>query len=236
MAHSPGARVTAARAPIAFLFDVDNTLLDNDRVRRDLVEAIERSVGSERGRRFWELYEEIRRECDYVDFPHTLERFTRTFPDEPGFPALADAVLAYPYRSAAFPGAHDVLRRVGTMGPAAILSDGDPVFQPAKIARAGFAEAVAGPVFVFAHKEDHLDEVQRRLPADRYVLVDDKPRILTAAKGRLGDRLVTLHVCQGRHAHAAEHETFPPADRSVDAIAEILDVDLSTFKQAAFYG
>jgi len=225
--------VSATRAPIAFLFDVDNTLLDNDRVRRDLVEAIDGAVGPERGSRFWELYEEIRRECDYVDFPHTLERFTLTFPDEPGFPALADAVLSYPYRSAAFPGAHDVLRRAGTIGPAAILSDGDPVYQPAKIARAGFADTVGGRVFVFAHKEEHLAEVERRLPAERYVLVDDKPRILAAAKARLGDRLITLHVCQGKYAHAAEHDTLPPADRSVDAIADILHLDLTTLLEPA---
>lgn len=225
--------MTAARVPIAFLFDVDNTLLDNDRVRRDLVEAIDRAVGTERGAQFWGLYEEIRRECDYVDFPHTLERFARMFPDEPGFPALADAVLAYPYRSAAFPGAHEVLRHVQAVGPAAILSDGDPVFQPAKIARAGFATEVSGRVFVFAHKEHHLDEVERRFPAERYVLVDDKPRILAAAKERLGERLITLHVCQGKYAHAAEHDTFPPADRSVDAIADILDLDLTAFLENA---
>lgn len=223
----------AARSPVAFLFDVDNTLLDNDRVRRDLVEAIATTVGAERGARFWELYEEIRREYDYVDFPHTLERFSLTFPDEPGFPTLADAVLAYPYRSAAFPGAHEALRHAATIGPAAILSDGDPVYQPAKIARAGFADEVAGRVFVFAHKEDHLDEVERRLPAERYVLVDDKPRILAAAKDRLGDRLITLHVCQGRYGHAAEHDNLPPADRSVDAIADILDMDLTTFLEYA---
>lgn len=225
--------MTDSRAPIAFLFDVDNTLLDNDRVREDLAEAIDRLVGTERGRRFWDLYEEVRRERDYVDFPHTLGRFSRAFPDETGFPLLAEAVLSYPYRSAAFPAAHDVVRHVGTMGPAAILSDGDPVFQPAKIARAGFAEAVAGRVFVFAHKERHLEDVERRLPADRYVLVDDKPRILAAAKEQLGNRLVTLHVCQGRYAHAAEHEAFAPADRSIDRIADLLDLDLSTFLEAA---
>jgi FMN phosphatase YigB (HAD superfamily) len=220
--------MSAARVPVAFLFDVDNTLLDNDRVRRDLTAAIVGAVGADRGHRFWELYEEIRGECDYVDFPHTLERFTQTFPDEPGFPALADAVLSYPYRTAAFPGAHDVLRRVGTIGRSAILSDGDPVYQPAKIARAGFAAEVDGRVFVYAHKEDHLDEVERRLPAERYVLVDDKPRILAAAKERLGDRLVSIHVCQGRYAHAAEHDTFPPADLSVDTIADVLGLDLES--------
>lgn len=221
--------MTSARPAVAFLFDVDNTLLDNDRVRVDLATAIDRAVGSERGSRFWGIYEAVRRARDYVDLPHTLERFTRTFPEEPGFPALADAVLSYPYRSAAFPGAHAVLRHADTIGRAAILSDGDPVYQPAKIARAGFADLVAGRVFVFAHKEDHLDEVERRLPAERYVLVDDKPRILAAAKDRLGDRLITLHVCQGKYAHAAEHHTITAADRSVDAIADFLTLDPTTF-------
>lgn len=225
--------MSAVNVPFAFLFDVDNTLLDNDRVRHDLTEAIGRTVGAARGARFWELYEAIRRERDYVDFPHTLQRFTRSFPDEPGFPALADAVLGYPYRSAAFPGAHEVLRRAGEAGRAAILSDGDPVYQPAKIARAGLAELVGGRVFVFAHKEDNLDEVERRLPAERYVLVDDKPRILAAAKERLGDRLLTLHVCQGKYAHAAEHDAFAPPDRSVDAIADLLDLDFSTLMETA---
>lgn len=219
--------MSAIPARVAFLFDVDNTLLDNDRVRRDLVAAIEGAVGTRRGARFWELYEDVRRECDYVDFPHTLERFAREFPLEPGYPGMADTVLAYPYRSAAFSDAHDVLRVAGTVGPVAILSDGDPVFQPAKIARAGFADIVEGRVFVFAHKEDHLDDVQRLLPAERYVLVDDKPRILAAAKERLGDRLVTLHVCQGRYAHAAEHDAFPAPDRTVKAIADICGLDLT---------
>jgi FMN phosphatase YigB (HAD superfamily) len=225
--------MSGTRAPIAFLFDVDNTLLDNDRVRRDLEEAIDRTVGAERGMRFWELYEDVRRESDYVDFPHTLGRFTREFPAEPGFPAMADAVLSYPYRAAAFPGAIEALRHAGTIGPTAILSDGDPVYQPAKIARAGLVAAVTGPVFVFAHKEDHLEEILRRLPAERYVLVDDKPRILATVKDRLGDRLVTLHVCQGKYAHAAEHTTFPPADRSVDVIADILALDPATFLEHA---
>lgn len=221
--------MSGARVPIAFLFDVDNTLLDNDRVKRDLVDAIHRIVGPERGARFWELYEEIRQERDYVDFPHTLERFARIHPVESGFPALADAVLSYPYRSAAYPSAHEVLRHAGRIGPAAILTDGDPVYQPAKIARAGLAEEVSGRVFVFAHKELHLDEVQLRLPAERYVLVDDKPRILAAAKDRLGDRLFTLHVCQGKYAHATEHDEFPPADRTVGVIADLLSLDPTTY-------
>lgn len=207
---------------LAFLFDVDNTLLDNDRVRLELGSAIDGLVGAPRGRRFWELYEAVRRDCDYVDFPRTLERFAREFPEEPGFPSLADAVLAFPYRTAAFPGALDVLRHVARIGPAAVLSDGDPVYQPAKIARAGITDAIDGPVLVYAHKEDHLDDVQRRVPAEHYVLIDDKPRILATVAERLGGRVTTLHVCQGKYAHMPEHDVYPPAHRTVDAIVDIL--------------
>lgn len=214
---------------MAFLFDVDNTLLDNDRVRRDLADAIDARVGRERGERFWAIYEEIRRELDYVDFPHTLERFVRTFPDEPGFAAMADSILSYPYRSAVYPGAREALRWAAEAGPVAILSDGDPVYQPAKIARAGLADAVSGRVFVFAHKEDQLEEVERRLPAERYVVIDDKPRLLGAMKRRLGDRVVTIHVCQGKYAHEGEHGLTPPPDRSIDAIADLLEIDLTSF-------
>ncbi len=214
--------------PLAFLFDVDNTLLDNDRVKGDLVTATEKLVGPERGRRFWELYEDVRREHDHVDLPHTLGRFSREFPEELSFASLADAVLSYPYRSAVYPRGHDALRHAGRTGPVAILSDGDPVYQPAKIARAGFTDVMAGPVLVFDHKEDHLEEVLQRVPAQRYVLIDDKPRILAAVRDRLGDRVTTLHVCQGKYAHAEEHAKYPDADRTIDAIADILDLDLTT--------
>lgn len=215
-------------APVAFLFDVDNTLLDNDRVRAELAETIERIVGPERGEAFWESYEQVRRDRDYVDYPNTIARFGRAFPDEVGYPDVADAILGYPYRAAVFPGAHDVLRQAQRVGPVAILTDGDPVYQPAKVARAGLTEAIDGPVLVFDHKEQHLAEVERRVPAERYVMVDDKPRILAAMSDRLGERMSTLHVCQGRYAHAAEHDEFPDADRTVDAIAELLDVDLAS--------
>jgi FMN phosphatase YigB (HAD superfamily) len=219
----------ATPVPLAFLFDVDNTLLDNDRVKLDLVTAIDRLVGPQRGQRFWELYEVVRHECDFVDLPRTLARFSDEFPEEPGFPTLADVVLSYPYRSAAFPGAHDVLRRAASVVSVAILSDGDPVYQPAKIARAGFPDVIDGPVLVFDHKEDRLEEVRRRVPAERYVLIDDKPRILATVREGLGDRVATLHVCQGKYAHAKEHDEFPPADRTVDAIVDILDLDLTTY-------
>ena len=124
----------------------------------------------------------------------------------------------------------DAIAHLKTLGTVAIVSDGDPVFQPAKIARAGLAVAVDDNVLIYAHKEAHLDEVTQRFPGERYILVDDKPRILAVAKGQLGARLVTLHVCQGRYAHAAEHHAYPAADLTVDAIAGLQGFTAQDFR------
>jgi FMN phosphatase YigB (HAD superfamily) len=204
-------------------------LIDNDRAKVDLQAQIERLVGPDRARSFWVFYEEVRREQDFVDFPRTLERFRAAFPDERGFPRLAALLLCYPYERWLFPGALETITHLRRLGRAAILSDGDPIFQPAKIARAGLAEAVDGDVLIYVHKEQHLDEVLRRFPADRYVMVDDKPRILASSKALLGERLITLHVCQGKYAHAAEHDTYAPPDLSVHAIAEVQRLDRRDF-------
>jgi FMN phosphatase YigB (HAD superfamily) len=214
-----------------FLFDVDNTLLDNDRVKADLQAHIELLVGPEHSAHFWTLYEEVRREHDYVDFPRTLERFRAAFPQERKFPYLADLLLCYPYESSVFPGALEAIAHLKSLGSVAIVSDGDPVFQPAKIARAGLAAAVDDQVLIYTHKEEHLEEVVQRLPGERYILVDDKPRILAAAKSRLGGRVVTLHVCQGHYSHAAEHEAYPAADLNVETIGELRGLAAQDLRQ-----
>lgn len=206
---------------ILFLFDVDNTLLDNDAAKADLAARVEALVGAGRAAAFWETYEAVRREKDYVDYPLTLARFRAAFPDEPAFPYVADLVLAYPYGERVYPGALAALAHVRTLGTAAILSDGDPVYQPAKIARAGLATAVGGNVLVFVHKEANLEAVTGRFPARRYVLVDDKPDVLARSKARLGDRLLTLHVRQGKYAHAPRAEGLPPPDLERASIADL---------------
>ena len=217
-----------ARASVAFLFDVDNTLLDNDRVKAELAAGIKSAVGEALGAKFWEIYEDVRRMRDHVDYPHTLERFREVFPDEPGFPAVADLVLSYPYQTVLYPGALEVIARVQSMGPAAIVTDGDPVYQAAKIARAGLADAVVRRVFLFAHKEPHLAEVQQSVPAYRYVLCDDKPDVLARVK-RMDDQVLTVHVRQGHYAHAEASDPHPAPDRSVETIGDLLGMDLATF-------
>ncbi|MEK6191912.1 MAG: HAD family hydrolase [Chloroflexota bacterium] len=212
----------------AFLFDVDNTLLDNDRVKAELAAGIEAAVGQVTGARFWEIYEEVRRMRDYVDYPHTLQRFREVFPNEPGFPAVADLVLSYPYQAVLYPDALEAIARVQSIGPAAIVTDGDPVYQPAKIARAGLADAVERRVFLFTHKEAHLAEVQQSVPADRYVIFDDKLSVLAGVE-RMDDRVFTVHVRQGHYGHAAATDNGPAPDRSMDRIGDLLDLDLESF-------
>jgi FMN phosphatase YigB (HAD superfamily) len=175
------------------------------------------------------VYEEVRRECDFVDLPRTLDRFRALRPQERNFPQLAALVLCYPFATGLFPRALEVVRYLKTIGTVALLSDGDPVYQPAKIARAGLADAVDGHVLVFAHKEEHLDEVQRQYPADRYVLVDDKPQILAAAKAALGRRLLTVHIDQGKYAQ--EHDASSAADMEVGALADLLRLTRDDFQK-----
>lgn len=216
-------------AGIGFLFDVDNTLIDNDRVKTDLHIEIERHVGADHARHFWELYEAVRTELDYVDYARTLGRFAVDVPHHPGFPAMAAELLMYEYSAAVFSGALDALRHACTMGPVAILSDGDPVFQPAKISRTGALDVIDGPALVYAHKEEHLDEVREFIPADHYVLVDDKLRVLHEVKKRLGSQVTTVHVCQGKYAHLGEHDRYPDADRVIEHIAAFTKFEASDF-------
>jgi FMN phosphatase YigB (HAD superfamily) len=212
-------------AKIVFLLDVDNTLLDNDRVKHDIERAIASLVAAERATRFWSLYEDVREEAGVVDFPETLRRFRRAFPDEPHSEDVDRAVLSVAFERYLYPRAMDVIARLWTQGEVAILSDGDRVYQPAKIARAGLLLATRGNVLVYEHKEDHLAEMQRRFPARHYVHVDDKAALLARTKSGLGSRATTIHVRQGRYA--AEPPSGPPPDIAVEHIAELLVLDVA---------
>ena len=212
---------------LAFLVDVDNTLLDNDAVKADLALRLEQLMGPEHAASFWTVYEDVRRAYDFVDLPRTLGQFRNHHPDALGFPQVADLVLGYPYAQALYSGALEAVGRLRELGQVVIVSDGDPVYQAAKIARAGLADAVDA-VVLFAHKENHFDELRERFPADRHVLVDDKLRILATAKHLLGDAARTVFVRQGKYA-LAEGPRYPPADLSVDRIADLVRVEARAF-------
>ena len=204
---------------VAFLLDADNTLLDNDAAKHAIEAGIRALLPPGEDRQFWELYEEIRVEKDYVDLPATAARFAAEHPQAPGA-AIAALLDTFPYAEHLYPGVLAVLAGLRRIGPVAILSDGDPVFQPRKIERAGLAAAVDA-VLVYAHKDRMLDEVLTRLPADRHVFVDDRAAILAKIKGRLGRAAVTVHVRQGHFADDPPAPGDAPPDHVIAKIADL---------------
>jgi FMN phosphatase YigB (HAD superfamily) len=221
----------SSSSELVFLLDVDNTLLDNDRLKQDLERAIASLVAADRASRFWSLYEEVRKEESVVNFPETLRRFRRAFPNEPPVEDVDRAVLSVPFERYLYPRALGVIARLWTLGEVAILSDGDRVYQPAKIARAGLLLATRGNVLIYEHKEDHLAEVQRRFPSRHYAHVDDKAALLARTKVVLGARATTVHVRQGHYSSEppSEPPSGPPPDVAVDRIADLLTLDRARF-------
>jgi FMN phosphatase YigB (HAD superfamily) len=213
-------------AKVVFLFDVDNTLLDNDRVTSDLKRYLEREVGPRRARRYWSHFEQLRTELGYADYLGALQRYRSEYPHELHLLTVSHFLVNYPFANRLYPNSLDVIEHVKQWGPAAILSDGDVVFQPRKVDRSGIFEAVEGRVLIYVHKEEELKDVQRRCPAKHYVLVDDKLRILTAVKKVWRSRVTTVFVRQGHYALDPKIVTkYPPANLSVERIGDLLQLD-----------
>jgi FMN phosphatase YigB (HAD superfamily) len=212
---------------VVFLFDVDNTLLDNDRVTADLKRHLETQVGPERAGRYWAIFEELREELGYADYLGALQRYRIEHPTDPNLLMVSRFLVNYPFADRLYPGALDVIERVKQWGPAVILSDGDVVFQPRKIDRSGLFEAVDGNVLIYVHKEKELDDVAERFPAEHFVLVDDKLRILSAVKSAWGQQVTTVFPKQGHYAHDPEVlAKYPAPDIAVDRIGDLLGYDL----------
>jgi FMN phosphatase YigB (HAD superfamily) len=216
-----------------FLFDVDNTLLDNDRIIVDLRRYLMREVGAGRTDQYFEIFERLRVELGYSDYLGALQRYRVVHPRDPHLLAVSSYLVNYPFANRLFPGALDALEHAARFGSTVILSDGDVVFQPRKVERSGLWEAVDGRVLIYIHKEEQLDDVERRYPAAHYVLVDDKIRILSAIKKTWGSRLTTVFPRQGHYAHAPEVATYPKPDITIERIAALVDYDLTTLLAAA---
>jgi FMN phosphatase YigB (HAD superfamily) len=223
----------APRTDLVFLFDVDNTLLDNDRVIADLRRYLMREVGAASAEQYFEIFEQLRAELGYADYLGALQRYRVTYPRDPRLLAISSYLVNYPFADRLFPGSLDVLERIAALGPTVILTDGDVVFQPLKIERSGLGAAVDGRILVYIHKERELDDVAGRFPAEHYVLVDDKLRILAAVKEAWGPRVTTVFVRQGHYAHdPAILAGYPPADLSVDRIGDLVAYDILEGKKA----
>ena len=185
---------------IVFLFDVDNTLLDNDRVIADLMRHLEQKVGHDCQQRYWQIFEQLRTDLGYADYLGALQRYRVENQHEPALLAVSRFLVNYPFATRLYPDSLDAVEHVKQWGKAVVLSDGDVVFQPRKVERSGIAEAVEGNVLIYIHKEKELDDVEKRYPAGHYVLVDDKLRILTEVKRIWGTKVTTVFPRQGHYA------------------------------------
>ena len=213
---------------LVFLLDVDNTLLDSDRVIADLMRYLDRHVGHERQQRYWEIFDQLRDELGYADYLGALQRYRIEHPRDPHVLAVSSFLINYPFANRLFPESLDVIAHLRNRGPVVICSDGDVVFQPRKIECSGLAEAAGGNVLIYVHKEQETGDIEERYPAERYVLVDDKVRLLDAFKQVWGSRVTTVFPRQGHYAHdAALLAKYREPDVTVERIGELLRVDVA---------
>lgn len=212
--------------PIVFLVDVDNTLLDNDRIQADLDVHIRVEYGTTARNRYWEIFETIRSEVGYADYLGALDQYRREDTHDPRILRFVNWLADYPFADRLYRGALDAVKHVQQWAPTVILSDGDAVFQPRKVERSGLWRAFDGNVLIYIHKEEELDNVELLYPAHRYVMIDDKLRILDSMKKIWGDRLTTVFAQQGHYAADPEIlAQYPHGDRQLASIGDLVRFD-----------
>src|SRR5260370_5280120 len=149
---------------VVFLFDVDNTLLDNDRVTADLKHHLEQKVGQVRQQRYWAVFEQLRSELGYADYLGALQRYRSEYPRDPNLLLVSDFLVEYPFANRLFPNALDAIDHVKLHVRPIILSAGDVVFHPLKITPSALFAAINGDVLIYVHKDFELDDVEQRYP------------------------------------------------------------------------
>ncbi len=219
---------------VAFLFDVDNTLLDNDRIAKDLKDHLTYEFGAASRDRYWAIFEERREEVGYADYLGALQRYRLELHNDPRLLLMSSFLVDYPFADRVYPGAFDAIAHVRAWGATIIVSDGDVVFQPRKVQRSGLWDAVDGRVLIYIHKEQALDDVERRYPARHYVVVDDKLRILAAMKKVWHERLTTVFPHQGHYAlDPTNVARYPPAEICIERIGDLVNYDLRALLAAS---
>jgi FMN phosphatase YigB (HAD superfamily) len=212
---------------VVFLVDVDNTLLDNDRIQEDLKEFLARTCGAACRDRYWQILMDLWDDLGYRDYLGALQKYRVENPHELELLSAAAYLIEYPFAERLYPSALETLGKLSTFASTAVLSDGDVVFQPRKVERSGIWQAVDGRVMIYIHKEQELEDVARRYPAEHYVLVDDKLRILTAVKKIWGPRVTTVFPRTGSYAHDPEAAaTNPKPDFTIESIGDLTGASL----------
>ena len=212
---------------VVFFLDVDNTLIDNDRITADLQKYLDREVGHESCKRYWAIFEKLRNKTGYADYLGALQEYRTVAAHETAVLKVSFFMVDYPFANRLFPGSLDVIEHLRQWGQPVILSDGDVVFQPRKVQRSGLWEAVEGHVLIYIHKDEMLPDVEKRYPARHYVMVDDKLHILAAMKKHWGKRLTTIFPKQGHYAKDPKIlKSNPPADITIERIGDLTGYDL----------
>jgi hypothetical protein len=215
---------------VIFLFDVDNTLIDNDRVTADVDAYISYEHGVKARDRYWAIFEDLRSELGYADYLGALERYRIEELHDPRILRMSNWLVDYPFADRLYPGALETVQKVRSWAPSVILSDGDAVFQPRKVQRSGLWQAFDGHVLIFVHKEQELADVERFYPSKHYVMIDDKIRILAKMKEIWGDRVTTVFPRQGHYAKDPKIlAEFPHGDIQIDHIGELARFELADF-------
>jgi FMN phosphatase YigB (HAD superfamily) len=220
---------TKTGCPLLFLLDVDNTLLDNDRIEQDLSDHLTLEFGREECDRYWSILEQLRLQLGYADFLGTLQRYRAEHLHDPRVLEISSFLVDYPFADRLYPKALELVTWLSSKWTTVILSDGDAVFQPRKVTRSGLWTAVGGRVLIYIHKEQMLDDVERRYPAEHYVFVDDKLRLLNAVKQIWGDRVTTVFPQQGHYAVDPSVKTYPPADMTMARVGDLIEYVTKTF-------
>jgi FMN phosphatase YigB (HAD superfamily) len=225
---------TDSSAGTVFLFDVDNTLIDNDRVANDLRRHLKEKVGEGCEQRYWDIFEKLRTELGYADYLGALQRYRVEQPREPKLLAVSYFMINYPFANRLYPESLDAVEHAKELGRAAILSDGDVVFQPRKVDRSGLYDIFDGHVLIYVHKEAELADVEAKYPAEHYVMVDDKVRLLTAMKKYWGKRVTTVFPRQGHYALDEKLVAqYPKPDIALERIGELQKYSLDQIVAAA---
>jgi FMN phosphatase YigB (HAD superfamily) len=223
-----------ASSRTVFLFDVDNTLVDNDRVADDLQRHLRQKVGDECAQRYWEIFEQLRSELGYADYLGALQRYRIERPRDPKLLEVSYFMVNYPFANRLFPESLDAIEYARRLGQAVILSDGDVVFQPRKVDRSGLYDDFEGHVLIYVHKELELADVEEKYPALHYVMIDDKVRLLAAVKQYWGARVTTIFPRQGHYALDPELVAqYPKPDIIIERIGELQEYSLEQILTAA---
>jgi FMN phosphatase YigB (HAD superfamily) len=216
-----------SKTSVVYLFDVDNTLLDNDRVTQDLKKFLTKELSEDRERHYWQIFETLRAELGYADYLGALQRYRAEYPRDSHILAASIFLINYPFANRLFPNSLDVVDKAKEHGRPVILSDGDAVFQPRKIERSGLLDAFESNILIYVHKEQELDDVEHRYPADHYVLIDDKVRILDAVKQIWGKRVITVWPRQGHYAmNVEECGKYMKPDVTIERIGDFANLTL----------